>query len=936
MPDITPSTQTTQASLTTTPSINAQFLDAVTRGDESQARSLLARGADVNATDAMGRSAVACVIAGESWQTVDPSFMTTNRLKTLRLLVEDRHVSLYTLNAPQEAMNGVTPLGFAAWMNSPQTVQVLLEARAGAVSVDGKDAYGVTPLMYATRDGNSEVVDCLLLHGARPDHRDRNYRTSIQYSLCHPQILWACEEALRHYRAREIRSANGGIKPNTPEAALKPAAGSSHLHSSHLFAPAELLGRTDALVRAIVSSDVVTLYSLLSALSTGTSSEGVPSLVNAPDAEAWSPVHYCASLKQPSVEVLDILYCAGADVSLFSKTGNCTPLHCLARRKRGPDALRDQASNGALYRFVVHLVRDLRAPLQAQDHNNETCVHIAAEHGDSAEVLRAMLDSDPAHVVLDVRNSRGLTPLEVARAEFRPLFAHFHDERRPASSASHATVRPLHNSGSDMSLSTLTPRAYSAALSPLPDDDVNPSAFEKVLDTLNTITISLSHPPGFTSSGAALDRFDALLRDAAFVSQGAISQLYSRLDEAREETSRARVLWSSADASLDTISQAVEENLKTRPFIPRGPGIEDSSHESVATSRSSSDIEENPSTSPGFASELLALNSSELDRTLLKPWPRTRDSSADSTNLSTTQEGDPTNSIARLRSHKSMSDLRQSSLPLTQDDSGGAEQPVRRARADTLTDIGMRGGRSRHPPETGTEGEGKRARLKAWLRRTFLPERLPRTLPQSQKIEEPPSSLTTLVEKDENVTIPGAPVHPSYRVLAAVGKDLARIDECMSSAEKLIASAHRAIVRAERGMRRALQARRKLIHDHRRSQTRAPKAEGEQTEQEGTSQPSPPLRVIIPQTESPATSPAQSPTARSATSSISSLASTKVESGVDRETDTEMLRRIYVKKVEGRFEGAYAGLEKAEEWLKIVQTVLEDVERRGGGIDERM
>ena len=39
----------------------------MTRGDESYARSLLARGADVNATDAVGRSAVACVVAGERY-----------------------------------------------------------------------------------------------------------------------------------------------------------------------------------------------------------------------------------------------------------------------------------------------------------------------------------------------------------------------------------------------------------------------------------------------------------------------------------------------------------------------------------------------------------------------------------------------------------------------------------------------------------------------------------------------------------------------------------------------------------------------------------------------------------------------------------------------------------------------------------------------------
>jgi hypothetical protein len=56
--------------------------------------------------------------------------------------------------------------------------------------------------------------------------------------------------------------------------------------------------------------------------------------------------------------------------------------------------------------------------------------------------------------------------------------------------------------------------------------------------------------------------------------------------------------------------------------------------------------------------------------------------------------------------------------------------------------------------------------------------------------------------------------------------------------------------------------------------------------------------------------------------------------GGETETDTEALRRLYLKKVEGRFEGAYEGLEKADVWLKIVKSVLEDVERRG--LDERM
>jgi hypothetical protein len=338
-----------------------------------------------------------------------------------------------------------------------------------------------------------------------------------------------------------------------------------------------------------------------------------------------------------------------------------------------------------------------------------------------------------------------------------------------------------------MSLSTLTPRAYSAALSPPADDEVSPSAFEKVLDTLNAITMDLTLPPGFTSSEAALDRFDTLLRDASSVGQDAISQLYSRLDEAREDVSRARELWTGADASLDTVSQAVEEKLTAGNFIAREPGTEDSSHESVATRSSSSDTEGDGPTTPGFATELLMLNSSENDGILLKPWPRARDSE-DTANLSMTQESDPANSIAHLRSHKSMSDLRQETPPLTQDGIGATPNPVRRARADTLTDIGSRGGRSRLL-EMGTEGEGKRARFKAWLRRTFLPERSPRS--PVRRVEGPPSSLTTLVEKDENVTIPSAPLHPSYRVLATVGKDLARIDECISSVRPSIISVTR-------------------------------------------------------------------------------------------------------------------------------------------------
>lgn len=42
--------------------------------------------------------------------------------------------------------------------------------------------------------------------GARPDFRDINHRSSIQYALKHPQVLWLCESALRKHRAQEVSS----------------------------------------------------------------------------------------------------------------------------------------------------------------------------------------------------------------------------------------------------------------------------------------------------------------------------------------------------------------------------------------------------------------------------------------------------------------------------------------------------------------------------------------------------------------------------------------------------------------------------------------------------------------------------------------------------------------------------------------------------------
>ena len=72
-----------------------------------------------------------------------------NRYICLNILVERRETSLFTLNAPQRAMKGVTPLGFAAYMNDCRMVGTLLRDSGNRVAVDGMDTHGATPLMCA-------------------------------------------------------------------------------------------------------------------------------------------------------------------------------------------------------------------------------------------------------------------------------------------------------------------------------------------------------------------------------------------------------------------------------------------------------------------------------------------------------------------------------------------------------------------------------------------------------------------------------------------------------------------------------------------------------------------------------------------------------------------------------------------------------------------
>jgi hypothetical protein len=85
--------------------------------------------------------------------------MTLERLACIRALINHPKISLLTLNAPHNSMNGVVPLGMAAWLNLPKVVKLVLEESADAISVDGMDCQGATPLMCEFMPLNARISD---------------------------------------------------------------------------------------------------------------------------------------------------------------------------------------------------------------------------------------------------------------------------------------------------------------------------------------------------------------------------------------------------------------------------------------------------------------------------------------------------------------------------------------------------------------------------------------------------------------------------------------------------------------------------------------------------------------------------------------------------------------------------------------------------------
>ncbi|KDQ57205.1 hypothetical protein JAAARDRAFT_131495 [Jaapia argillacea MUCL 33604] len=924
---------------------NAALLDGAIQGDERGVRKALSAGANVNCWDAAGRTALTCALTGECWKKVsmsDASFMSESRLNILRTLLSQRSLSLYVLNAPQAALNGVTPLGMAAWLNSAPAVQVLLEASFGVVSVDGIDEHGATPLMYATRDGNLEVVQHLLVHGARPDSRDEHHRTAVQYALPHPRVLWLCEGSLRRLRALDNhhRNLSPSAHPHTDRllslvTSSLPSHERCHPPPVDCFTPAAISKSTLSLIDAIIAGDTTVVHTLLfpptpSSLPSRPRLETVPVLVNLPDSDGWSPVHYCVSVSRPSVEVLDALYRAGADMSLFTASENYTPLHCLARN--APQIVGGGSySASTLYDFAIHLIRDLQSPLSARDRDKETCIHVAAERGESVEVLMALLDCDTDNRVREMRNARGLTAANVAKPQFRSLFGIGVKSLRPLSPSSTQTIRPSGSRASIATVSTMTPQ-QSRLPSPEPDIDVTAVSQEMIENLRSTLASLQDESPSVLPSN-----LDQLLCTTADKGRAVFANFRTRMAEAANDLADLRSTYRNVDTLLGNVTKAAEEQLGSQSMTDkerweascrrRTTDSGDSEQTAVSTL-----LEDDlpgaklaPSTSwagiVGYRHVAVTTEPSVLDivgpyvEPRVVPWPAWLDTfvlNADSTlyktHLANLVEVDRELSLTR---HHLPPQLRGIEQPISRPGTPRNDMRLRELQDEkkVLTKfVNTMDRKESHSSYT--------AKLKGWLRKKIKHQQHFR-LEIVMDVDEESCAVgrevkvTQLKDGEWEVfeNLGRKSLRLSNRVLGTAKADMATIEECAKAAEHYISSASRSISQAERMLEKSINARRELFRSHHLSATRTDEI---------------PAIVIPGFTNSESSSLG---TGSSGQLSCVSLASTLIE-GDDE--DIRVLRRLLMKKIETRLDGALDEIDKMGTWLRVTREVLKSFKRRTG------
>lgn len=135
-------------------SLEEQLIEACRMDNHDKIRSLIARGADINAQDKDGHTP----LTWAAWN---------RNIEIVQRLIVDKNANV---NAQNKI--GYTPLLVAARRNNLAIVQLLVGKGA---NVNAQDQCGETPLIFAASHGNLAMVQLLVTSGADVNAQDKYY-----------------------------------------------------------------------------------------------------------------------------------------------------------------------------------------------------------------------------------------------------------------------------------------------------------------------------------------------------------------------------------------------------------------------------------------------------------------------------------------------------------------------------------------------------------------------------------------------------------------------------------------------------------------------------------------------------------------------------------------------------------------------------------------
>jgi ankyrin repeat protein len=157
---------------------NGDFLGAAERGDLSSVTSSLAKGADINARNNNGQTALMLACSGGHKDVVQ--FLIAKgadvNLTTTAQIITAMKMSAGFSGTAEIYSIGSTALIFASEHGHKEVVQLLLSKGA---KVNAKTDWGDTALLNASAYGHKEVVQMLLAKGADVNIKTQNGATAL-------------------------------------------------------------------------------------------------------------------------------------------------------------------------------------------------------------------------------------------------------------------------------------------------------------------------------------------------------------------------------------------------------------------------------------------------------------------------------------------------------------------------------------------------------------------------------------------------------------------------------------------------------------------------------------------------------------------------------------------------------------------------------------